>query len=278
MSAMTPAQQEQPKLLALLLAVPFLPRTVDAVVPFLAAGECVIMGVFALAPGKVDVHLTPQEWAIALTNFFGSIVAVAVFMSFAWHNVDATPNHLLDVPPHEILFLLLWAAADEVIFFFGHRFLHKPGVYEHCHKWHHKFKVTSYWTSYYSHPLDHQFIMWAALLTPTVMLGWGGWRCSALTIGVFCYTASATFVGSHHTVRLVSGDDSAHVASDLTSPVTDAEGDRSGHARLKQQRQGHAVFRGAVGTPHLLHHGHFNVNYGNFDLLDKLFGSHSSSK
>ena len=49
-----------------------------------------------------------------------------------------------------ILFLL----TQETYYYWLHRWMHKPGIYEHVHKWHHESIETTAWTAFSFHPLE----------------------------------------------------------------------------------------------------------------------------
>ena len=148
----------------------------------------------------------------------------------------------------------------KVIFFFGHRTLHIPGLYHRCHKWHHKFRVTSAWTSFYAHPFDHQFVIWALLALPAVMMGGVGWSFSTPVVAAFFLGAMITFIGSHHTVEATSDIDMvARIGEEASSKTNDGS-------------------VAVIDTGHLQHHLHFNVNFVNFDLLDMWAGTQANAK
>ncbi|NJC24547.1 sterol desaturase family protein [Neolewinella antarctica] len=65
-----------------------------------------------------------------------------------------------------VVFLL----AQETYYYWVHRWMHKPGVYEHVHKWHHESIETTAWTAFSFHPIEAAlqavFIPIAAFLIP----------------------------------------------------------------------------------------------------------------
>ncbi|OAV44916.1 sterol desaturase family protein [Lewinella sp. 4G2] len=65
-----------------------------------------------------------------------------------------------------ILFLL----AQETYYYWVHRWMHRPGVYEIVHRWHHESIETTVWTAFSFHPLEAIlqaiFIPLAAMLIP----------------------------------------------------------------------------------------------------------------
>lgn len=65
-----------------------------------------------------------------------------------------------------VLFLL----AQETYYYWVHRWMHRPGIYEHVHKWHHESIETTAWTAFSFHPLEAvlqaAYIPIAAMLIP----------------------------------------------------------------------------------------------------------------
>mmetsp|Transcript_20104 Transcript_20104/g.42085 ORF Transcript_20104/g.42085 Transcript_20104/m.42085 type:complete len:191 (+) Transcript_20104:1-573(+) len=149
-----------------------------------------------------------------------------------------------EIPPHEIVYFLLFILSDEVIFFFVHKWAHTKSVYGswwYGHKMHHKFLNTSAWTSFYANPVDHFLsVLTAALLLPMLMMT-NGIDITVPTLTTFMFGAITTFVGSHHTIV----------------------GPKKGKS---------------YGGDHLTHHQKFVVNYGNFGYFDFLAGTYVGDK
>ena len=65
---------------------------------------------------------------------------------------------------------VLFILAQETYYYWIHRWMHTPGVYEHVHKWHHESIETTAWTAFSFHPvegiLQAAFIPLAAVLIP----------------------------------------------------------------------------------------------------------------
>lgn len=65
-----------------------------------------------------------------------------------------------------VLFLL----AQETYYYWIHRWMHRPGVYERVHRWHHESIETTAWTAFSFHPIEAvlqaAFLPLAALLIP----------------------------------------------------------------------------------------------------------------
>ena len=175
-------------------------------------------------------------------NIFLTVGSFAFFIHLCGGGI-APVGSLCEIPPVQLLFVPLWTFADEVLFYNVHRLAHRRQIYNHplfAHKMHHKFKVTSGWTSFYAHPADMLVaIIWAGLAMPAMQMGWLKHEVAAPVVAVFVFGATVTFIASHHTA--------------------------AGEA-------------GAEGMEHLQHHLRFNVNYGNFAIFDKLFGSYGTAR
>nr|XP_039265958.1 fatty acid hydroxylase domain-containing protein 2-like isoform X2 [Styela clava] len=48
-----------------------------------------------------------------------------------------------------------FVAVEEILFYYGHRFLHVPKVYKRIHKMHHQWKAPCSMSTFYSHPVEH---------------------------------------------------------------------------------------------------------------------------
>lgn len=169
---------------------------------------------------------------IALTG-----ISAYVFLLAAGPGVAPVESYF-DIPPIQLLYVPGWVLVEESLFFLVHRFAHKPGIYDKCHKMHHKFKITSAISSFYAHPLDMLVaIIWTALGPPLFQILVLKQTISAPVISAFFFGAIATFVSSHHSVIGANGE-SVH------------------------------------GTNHLQHHLKFNVNFGNFGKFDEMGGSY----
>ena len=200
---------------------------------------------YHFAPNKVAVPLKLSDKAIIATNLGITGASALLFYHVAFDKIYSVEK-LTDVPLIEVLYLPLWIVVEETIFFYLHRYLHQPGLYEKCHKWHHHFKVTSSWTSFYAHPLDQLIsVVWSAMITPLIMCMLIQRGVCVVTLTTFFFGAIVTFIGSHHSVNGGSG-----------------KGDK-----VK-----------ALGSNHLEHHMKFNVNFGNFGYFDKIYGSFGQAK
>jgi len=232
-----------------LMCLPFWPLQSRDMWLFMNCGLALCLTLYNFMPNKATIKpsfLTlTDRFVIGLNLFLTSLTAY-----FYIENAAST-GHLInisspaEIPPREILFFVFWILMDEILFFFLHRYAHKKHVYNsfwYSHKMHHKFLVTSAWTSFYAHPLDHLIaVLGAALITPLVWLHCGV-DITVPTLTAFMFGAIITFTGSHHSI------------------VSPTEG------------------KGACGTDHLVHHQRFTVNYGNFGLFDYWAGSYNGQK
>lgn len=222
------------------------------------------------APQKVYVPLTWGNMLVIATNLLITGASAALFLHIARDYMKPCGS-FYDIPPVQLLLIPFWILADEIWFFHAHRFCHRKEVYSWCHKvserdrfgpsshefaaaltlflsvcslyaqWHHLFKVTSAWTSFYAHPLDHLVcVIWGALTTPLLTCLYLPGGVSAPVVVLFMWGGIVTFIGSHHTVKGKGGQ--------------------------------------AVAGDHLEHHQKFNVNFGNFGHFDKWAGSYSGFK
>lgn len=114
--------------------------------------------VFALlcchfSPNKVHIATNVWDKIVIATNLFLTYISGRFFVEWGKQNIQSVDS-LLELPWHQLMYPLCWVSVEETLFFLVHKFFHQPGIYEKCHKMHHKFKTTSAWTSFYSHPFD----------------------------------------------------------------------------------------------------------------------------
>ncbi|WP_168797438.1 sterol desaturase family protein [Neolewinella litorea] len=63
---------------------------------------------------------------------------------------------------------LLFLLAQETYYYWIHRWMHRPGVYERVHQWHHESIETTAWTAFSFHPLEA--VLQAAFLPVSVLI------------------------------------------------------------------------------------------------------------
>jgi sterol desaturase/sphingolipid hydroxylase (fatty acid hydroxylase superfamily) len=214
-----------------------------------------------IAPNRVHVALGLREWVLIVFNIAMSVAALGVALFTLIPNESMRSVHSMRDFPTELLWICAWSISDEVIFICAHRAMHHKLLYSSVHKIHHKFKVTCAWTTYYSHPLDNQCVIWAAITLPILMTR-NGIMVSTPCLAGFLQICNIYFIGSHHTTVTPA-------PTNLTR-VTPAQQPK---ATAEQGKQGQIAMGAVDTTMHGLHHTRFNVNYGNFYIFDMMFGS-----
>ena len=63
---------------------------------------------------------------------------------------------------------LLFLLAQETYYYWVHRWMHRPGVYERVHRWHHESIETTVWTAFSFHPIEA--LLQAVFLPLVVMI------------------------------------------------------------------------------------------------------------
>lgn len=231
-----------PKYVTFLIAIQYLPYQRDLLIPFLLSLVAGCLFLHSITPNQA-VPQPPVLWrdhSVIVANLCLTVLWITLFVRVASDHLIEVDS-LASVPWYQFLYPIAWILSDELLFFCIHRFAHRPGVYEHCHKMHHKFKVTNAWTSFYSHPADHSVsVVGAGLALPLLMTAGLGIDVAVPIIAFFVGGAIVTFIASHHAIQ--SGDSSA-----------------------------------VLGTDHLIHHQKFTVNYGNFGYIDRVCGTHRTA-
>ena len=192
--------------LTLLLAFCCIPKTTQAMLPWMFGFLTFTLVIHHFAPNKKRVELTFTDQLIIAVNIAMTGVSAYVFIYFAGDGLTTVESYF-DIPPIQILFVPGWVLVEETLFFLVHRFAHKPGIYDKCHKMHHKFKITSAISSFYAHPIDMLVaIIWTALGPPLFQILVLKQTISVPVISAFFFGAIATFVSSHHSVVGADGD------------------------------------------------------------------------
>jgi sterol desaturase/sphingolipid hydroxylase (fatty acid hydroxylase superfamily) len=162
----------------MLVTLPLLPIRPSDIFIYNSAVMYFCLLVYIFWPKGVTVSISTVDWGVILINLFLTSVTYYYFLVFIPPTAVYEVSTFWNVPPSELFLLPLWAFANEVIFFCGHRTLHLPAFYGSIHKMHHKYLITNAWASFYSHPLDNEFILFCALGFPFWMFH-NGLRCSA---------------------------------------------------------------------------------------------------
>ena len=228
-----------PKYLTFLVGIFFLPLSAKEMLPKLVSGFVLTLLLHHFGPKKKIILLSWNDHLIIATNVLITVVSAYVFLEFTSSNI-LTVDSVSSIPPMDLVNLPLWVFSGDIMFFHIHRFAHRPGLYQMCHKWHHKYRVTNSWSSFVAHPVDHLVcVVCVQLFLPFVQLHLFNRVVSAPILAMFIFGAIVTFVSSHHTVE--------------------------------DKKDAH-------GTDHLEHHMFFKVNYSNFGYFDKLNGSYKMAR
>ena len=128
------------------------------------------LGDRVLHPHKMGKNLVRVE---ILRSAVVSLIFAAFGIGMLWlwrsghtrlyDQLDSTADYLwLILGP--VIFLL----AQETYYYWVHRWMHRPGVYERVHKWHHESIETTAWTAFSFHP--YEAVLQAVFLPLAVVL------------------------------------------------------------------------------------------------------------
>lgn len=215
--------------------------------PAIVASQGATIGLLQMDPLRRAITITSRQWMVIIYNLLFGMWGLRytihkIFDSKQLYHVKS----IRDVKAWQWLYLPLWAVMNEVFFYCGHRALHLPSVYGTIHKMHHHFKITSQWATFYSHPLDHWFILITGM-APVWCAVKLGFKIPLPVYIAWTLGAQTTFIASHH------------------NTVEDRE------KFLPNKKKGRKV--PTEETYHMIHHTKFNYNYGNFHLLDDWYNS-----
>ena len=97
--------------------------------------------------------------------------AFGIAVLFLWQ-ADWTRLYLTLSSPHDWFWLFagptLFLLAQETYYYWVHRWMHRPGIYERVHRWHHESIETTAWTAFSFHPTEA--ILQAVFLPLSVLL------------------------------------------------------------------------------------------------------------
>lgn len=206
-------------------------------------------------PRKPGQDLREIGWSL-LTSLIFAVLAMAVMLAFQnghtliYTNLRAFPLWWYPVSIVLVLFL------HETYYYWLHRWMHRPGVYQLVHKTHHDSITTSPWTAFSFHPLESTL---QAIVIPVVVFMLPLHTSAVLLLLIIMTLSSAI--------------------NHLNTEIYPHDFDR------------HWLGRWLIGaTHHSLHHAQFRFNYGlYFTFWDKwmktespdfhqLFGEKTSKK
>ena len=119
--------------------------------------------------------LKSSEKIIILINILITILLVNGMISYHLSSIDDV------LKQSDFIIIIICVISNEIIFTIGHMLLHTRVLYT-IHKTHHKFKISSALTAFYSHPLDHLFILFAFIITPFIILHY--YKISSIAIAM----------------------------------------------------------------------------------------------
>lgn len=227
-----------PNIISCIFLIPFFPLESSSVTPFVAATITTLLTFHHIDPQKAIVKLSRDDMLVILTNIINTIGGSYFFIKYTSNNLISV-NSLTELDYNQFLHIPVWVFVHELLFFYVHKFAHTRDMYSSIffnHKMHHKFKVTSSWTSFYAHPIDHFVsVLCITLLLPFYQLYYLENKIYVPVFVIYAIGALITFISSHH---VKYGENNLH------------------------------------GTDHLEHHMLFSYNYGNFGVFDKIYGTY----
>lgn len=109
------------------------------------------------------LHPVPVGKSLVKTEILRSALVSLIFAAFGsgvlwlWRAGHTLLFVELNTTSHWVWLLLgpvLFLLAQETYYYWVHRWMHRPGVYELVHKWHHESIETTAWTAFSFHPLE----------------------------------------------------------------------------------------------------------------------------
>ncbi|MCP9235360.1 sterol desaturase family protein [Lewinella sp. JB7] len=97
--------------------------------------------------------------------------AFGILVLYLWQE-DHTQLYLTLTGTRDVIWLLLgpllFLLAQETYYYWIHRWMHRPGIYERVHRWHHESIETTAWTAFSFHPTEA--VLQAVFLPLSVMI------------------------------------------------------------------------------------------------------------
>jgi sterol desaturase/sphingolipid hydroxylase (fatty acid hydroxylase superfamily) len=110
-----------------------------------------------------------EIWRSAVVSLI--FAAFGILVLYLWQ-ADRTQLYLSFHRPADYFWLLagpvVFLLAQETYYYWIHRWMHRPGIYERVHRWHHESIETTAWTAFSFHPLEA--VLQAVFLPLSVLL------------------------------------------------------------------------------------------------------------
>lgn len=134
--------------------------------------------------GRTEKKRPRPQVLVALANEVLLALTVVLMMN-AWPSVvdEATPETLPSLGLAAVQ-LLACLPLSEALFYFGHRALHQPFMYDHVHYVHHQFDAPFALASIYAHPVEFILANIPTILGPMLVVRphvacWAAWSAGA---------------------------------------------------------------------------------------------------
>lgn len=110
-----------------------------------------------------------EIWRSAMVSLI--FAAFGILVLYMWQ-AEWTQLYLTLESPSDFVWLfagpILFLLAQETYYYWIHRWMHRPGIYERVHRWHHESIETTAWTAFSFHPTEA--VLQAVFLPLSVLL------------------------------------------------------------------------------------------------------------